>query len=69
MATNILNMNKEILIDPPLGYLYGFPMIMSKQEYEENKHNLKEWCISKGYPKQEADSYGKFFNIRIIGNN
>jgi len=61
-----MSQNKMILIDPPSGWRFGFPKAIEKEKYKEIK-NLKQWCIDNGYPKEEADSYGEFFNIRIIG--
>lgn len=56
-----------ILIDPPSGWMYGFPKAVTKEEYHKIS-NLKEWCISNGYPQKEADSYGDYFHIGITGD-
>lgn len=53
-----------VTIDPPSGWKYGFPKALTQKEYEEIK-NLKQWCIDNGYPKEEADSYGDYFHVRI----
>ena len=58
--------SKLILIDPPLGWKYGFPKAVTQEQYKEIT-NLKEWCIENGYPKGEADSYGECFHIGISG--
>ena len=56
-----------ITIDPPSGWKYGFPKPITKEEYKSIK-SLKQWCIDNGYPKLEADSYGKYFHIQVNGN-
>jgi len=66
-VTILVYLKEYILIDPPSGWRYGFPKRITKEEYHSIK-DLKEWCISNGYPKSEADSYGDYFNIGITGN-
>ena len=60
------NTQKLILIDPPSGWKYGFPKAVTQEQYKEIT-SLKEWCIENGYPKKEADSYGKNFHVQIEG--
>ena len=60
------NNQKLILIDPPSGWRFGFPKAVTQEQYKEIT-SLKEWCIENGYPKKEADSYGKWFCIGISG--
>jgi len=56
-----------ISIDPPEGWKYGFPKSVTQEEYKQIS-SLKEWCIGNGYPKEEADKYGNYFNIGITGD-
>lgn len=56
-----------ISIDPPEGWKYGFPKQVTQEEYKQIS-SLKEWCIGNGYPKEEADKYGNYFNIGITGD-
>lgn len=56
-----------LTIDPPSGWKYGFPKIVTQEQYKSIK-NLKQWCIDNGYPKAEADSYGDYFHIQINGD-
>ena len=51
-------MSKRLLIDPPRGYLYGFPKV-----YDESKEQctMYEWLAREGYPQSEIDSYGGQF--------
>ena len=36
-----------IMIDPPMGYLYGFPKAIP----EDRKHDIIQWLIDEGYPE------------------
>ena len=58
---------KLILIDPPSGWMYGFPKAITQEQYKDIT-NLKQWCIDNGYPLSEAISYGEYFNIQISGD-
>jgi len=58
---------KLISIDPPEGWKYGFPKKVTQEQYKQIP-SLKEWCIGNGYPKEEADKYGNYFNIGITGD-
>jgi len=60
-------MKDKITIDPPEGWKYGFPKSVTQKEYKSIT-NLKDWCITNGYPKNIADSYGDYFNIGISGD-
>jgi hypothetical protein len=51
-----------MLVDPPQGYLYGFPKAVpegwfSTMEWEERK----AWFIENGYPEKIIDEYGEYF--------
>lgn len=60
------NTQKLILIDPPSGWMHGFPRAITQKQYKKIT-SLKEWCIENGYPKKEADSYGECFYVSISG--
>ena len=47
------------IIDPPKGWLYGFP----KPIPDEIK-DIQKWLIEQGYPKEEIDSFGEHFYCR-----
>jgi hypothetical protein len=51
-----------MLIDPPSGWVYGFPKKLPKNRPE----NITEWLISEGYPKAVIDSFGEHFYCRYI---
>ena len=51
-------MNKKrdavmIMIDPPSGWKYGFPMVFDMKE----GGNINEWLVSKGYPQSLIDEF------------
>lgn len=50
---------KSLYVDPPSGWLYGFP-----KEWDKEKHpDLKAWMAENGYPKKLAD---KGLPVRFI---
>ena len=52
----------DILIDPPSGWMYGFPKLLPNPQPE----NVREWLVENGYPRKEMDSYGEHFYCRYI---
>ena len=54
-----------IEIDPPSGWMYGFP----KQLPDPPPENLREWLVSEGYPQALMDSFGEYFYCRYIQNS
>jgi hypothetical protein len=48
-------------VDPPQGYMYGFPKIWDKQKFPD----LKKWLIKQGYPKKMIKKYGDSFSCRF----
>jgi 16S rRNA G966 N2-methylase RsmD len=55
---------KHVFIDPPYGWLYGFPKKVTHEIYDEIV-DLKEWCVKNGYPEKLVDSYGEYFFVKI----
>jgi hypothetical protein len=51
-----------IMIDPPFGWLYGFPKVCP----DDRLGNVNEWLVEEGYPKEEIESYGQHFYYRTI---
>jgi hypothetical protein len=47
------------MIDPPSGWLYGFP-----KEMPEQVDNVIEWLIANGYPKKLIEDFGDSFYCR-----
>jgi len=52
-----MKMNK--MIDPPSGWLYGFP-----KPIPEDIKNVKKWLTENGYPQSEIDALGEHFYCR-----
>ena len=50
------------MIDPPSGWMYGFPKAMPKKfdTFEEQR----AWLVSEGYPQKLIDEYGDHFYCR-----
>ncbi len=46
-----------LIIDPPSGWLYGFP----KPIPENRRKDSIAWLIEQGYPKGLIDSFGEHF--------
>ena len=62
-------MNEKILIDPPSGWLYGFPKEIKSKKWESFSLEQKEqWLIDNKYPKKLIDYAKKMnaFHLRII---
>lgn len=47
-------MTKMLIIDPPSGWLYGFPRPVP-QEYIKNESLMRLWLHSVGYPTSLID--------------
>jgi len=43
-------------IDPPSGWMYGFPKLLPDNVVDVNK-----WLVENGYPQSKIDSYGEHF--------
>jgi hypothetical protein len=51
----------NLMIDPPSGWMYGFPKIIPK----EHQHRTLEWLIEQGYPKELTEMkhfYCRYWN-------
>lgn len=46
------NTNKPIWVDPPNGWMYGFPKFMENPE-----QNMNKWLLENGYPKYMIDQF------------
>ena len=44
-------------IDPPSGWMYGFPKEAPANLREMNDDQLNEWLVSNGYPQEEVDRW------------
>lgn len=56
-------MNKpavETMIDPPSGWMYGFPKVLPFPIPKD----IKGWLVQNGYPQYEIDACGDNFHCR-----
>ena len=58
------NTKTSILIDPPSGWKYGFPMVY---DIDETTETLIEWLVRKGYPANQADFAAQHSRMWVSG--
>lgn len=58
--------NRDFWVDPPVGYLYGFPKLWKGSDVEINGDNIQKWLIENGYPEQVIREFGASFTVRLI---
>jgi len=46
-----------LYIDPPSGWMYGFPKEAPANLREMNDDQLNEWLVSNGYPQEEVERW------------
>lgn len=51
---------KDLYIDPPAGWAYGFPKIIPA----EQQSRTLEWLVEQGYPQRLIDKHGDYFPCR-----
>jgi hypothetical protein len=49
------------MIDPPSGWMYGFPKLIP----EERKNDILVWLVEQGYPQDIIDNLGEYFYCRF----
>ena len=54
----------DIMIDPPSGWMFGFPKRLKLSEKEAEEFNMREWLIRNNYPEAMIDELGDMFYIR-----
>lgn len=62
-------MAKVLIIDPPSGWMYGFP----KPVHEEfhtlgDDFDLRRWLVSEGYPKKDVElaiKYSRYWEADV----
>lgn len=57
---NKMSKKTVLMIDPPSGWRYGFPMPLPDPKPE----NTMAWLVEQGYPQAEIDSLGQYFYCR-----
>ena len=53
--------NKVTMIDPPSGWMYGFPKELPE---DIDPNNANKWLVENGYPQEEINKLGEFFFCR-----
>jgi hypothetical protein len=48
------------MIDPPSGWMYGFP-----KPIPDDVKDTNEWLVKNGYPKKIIDDLGEYFYCRF----
>ena len=57
---NKMSKKTVLMIDPPSGWKYGFPMPLPDPRPE----STTAWLVEQGYPQAEIDSLGQYFYCR-----
>ena len=52
----MINSDKDLVIDPPSGWRYGFPKRVTQEEMKD----LKSFLISNGYPEEDVELAMKY---------
>lgn len=53
-------MTKPVIVDPPSGWRYGFPLAWDKDKHPD----FRQWLIESGYPEADVDfavEYSRFW--------
>jgi hypothetical protein len=53
---------KNLVIDPPEGWRYGFPKVIP----EEHQTRTLAWLVEQGYPQKLIDELGNHFYCRYF---
>jgi hypothetical protein len=60
------NIKTTLFIDPPSGWKYGFPKQAPENFKEFEAHDLNNWLIENGYPREEVEAWtngGKYDSV------
>jgi hypothetical protein len=57
----------SMLVDPPRGWMYGFPKVAPDNWLDMTSEEKDQWCIDEGYPVQLVDD-GMLKHMRVIYN-
>jgi hypothetical protein len=52
--------SKTLMIDPPSGWMYGFPKPIPNDQLDR----VHAWLVENGYPQNEIDARGDHFYSR-----
>jgi len=56
---------KVTMIDPPMGWKFGFPRTVPKRLETANMDELSTWLVEEGYPQEVIEGHGKYFYVRF----
>lgn len=59
----------DVMIDPPSGWMYGFPKKLTQVEYDEEGFDMLEWLKQNGYPNELIEGYEELFYVRTWSVN
>ena len=48
-------MTKQLIIDPPAGWKYGFPKPMPEEIMDGSIKEFSNWLIKEGYPREDIE--------------
>lgn len=54
----------DIMIDPPSGWMFGFPKRLTIPDEEKENFNMRNWLLENGYPEQLMLELGDMFYVR-----
>ncbi|NDH48995.1 MAG: hypothetical protein EBY41_00320 [Proteobacteria bacterium] len=52
-------MSKKLIIDPPEGWMHGFP-----KPLPSDVDDITEWLVKEGYPREKIEEAGEYFYCR-----
>jgi hypothetical protein len=55
-----MNDTKDLMIDPPSGWQYGFPKVIPANHL----NRVNDWLVENGYPRELIESFGDRFYYR-----
>ena len=62
-------MSKQLIIDPPEGWRYGFPKPIHEEFHTlGNDFDLARWLISEGYPEKDIElalKYSRYWEAEL----
>jgi hypothetical protein len=54
----------NVVINPPNGEQYGFPKVVTMEEFHNNILNqIQFWIVENGYPQDQIDAMGTNFYV------
>jgi hypothetical protein len=54
------------MIDPPAGWMYGFPKPIPDMVLSGGAKVIEDWFVTNGYPREKITSLGDYFHFRVF---